>query len=303
MKSTLDLITEKYQGLRENPEAYLKGLYHAKPVTYWDYVQVETLLSLQRPRTEFKDEFIFIVYHQITELVLRLMVHELEQITAGEVASPEALTVRINRLNRYTGLLSNSFGIMTHGMDYDDYNQFRMSLTPASGFQSAQFRFIELMCTDLDNLINERAKSQMPEGLSLKEKFNYVYWQDAGRNHQTGEKSLTLRLFEEKYLDAFAELAEKMQDRNLSRRIAAINLDAQPELREALRDFDRLYNIEWPMVHLGTARAYLDRNGEGKAATGGSQWQRYLHPAFQRRVFFPSLWSAAELENWGKEYL
>lgn len=303
MEETIEKIKQKYAALGENPESYMKGLYHAKPITYWDYIQVETLLSLQRPRTDFKDEFIFIVYHQITELVLRLMVHELEQITAGEITTADELTLRIKRLNRYTGLLSNSFDIMAEGMSYEDYNQFRMSLTPASGFQCAQFRFVELMCTDLDNLINDRAKSRMPANLDLREKFNYVYWQDAGRNHETGKKSATLGLFEQKYLDAFVERARKMENNNLNQRLKDFDLENNTELRETLRLFDRLYNIEWPVIHLKTAGSYLNKKGEKKAATGGSNWQKYLHPAYQRRVFFPTLWSAQELADWGKEYL
>ena len=64
----IDKINEKYQNLGENPETYLKGLLHAKPINYWDYIEVDTLLSLQKPRTDFKDEEIFIMYHQVTEL-------------------------------------------------------------------------------------------------------------------------------------------------------------------------------------------------------------------------------------------
>jgi len=40
-------IENKYQQLGENPETYLKGLLHAKPINYWDYVEADTLLSLQ----------------------------------------------------------------------------------------------------------------------------------------------------------------------------------------------------------------------------------------------------------------
>ena len=58
-------IEEKYKNLGENPETYLKGLLQAKPINYWDYVEVDTLLSLQKPRTNFKDEEIFIMYHQV----------------------------------------------------------------------------------------------------------------------------------------------------------------------------------------------------------------------------------------------
>ena len=66
-------IEEKYKSLGENPETYLKGLLQAKPITYWDYIQVDTLLSLQKTRTDFKDEEIFVMYHQVTELTLKMM--------------------------------------------------------------------------------------------------------------------------------------------------------------------------------------------------------------------------------------
>ncbi|MBK7797537.1 MAG: hypothetical protein IPJ53_00315 [Saprospiraceae bacterium] len=72
-------IETKYQQLGENPETYLKGLLHAKPINYWDYVEADTLLSL-KPRTNFKDEEIFIMYHQVTELFLKMMVHEIKQL-------------------------------------------------------------------------------------------------------------------------------------------------------------------------------------------------------------------------------
>jgi tryptophan 2,3-dioxygenase len=72
-------------------------------------------------------------------------------------------------------------------------------------------------------------------------------------------------------------------------------------LLAALKSFDAALNIRWPMVHLETARTYLLAQGERKEATGGSNWEKYLHPAFQKRIFFPSLYSQEELENWGKE--
>lgn len=66
--------------LGENPETYLKGLLHAKPINYWDYIELDTLLSLQKSRTKFKDEEIFIMYHQVTELFLKMMLHEIKQL-------------------------------------------------------------------------------------------------------------------------------------------------------------------------------------------------------------------------------
>lgn len=297
MKDVLKEIEEKYRAMGENPETYLKGLLHAKPINYWDYVEVDTLLSLQKPRTDFKDEMIFIMYHQVTELVLKMMVHEVKQLVFDELS--EAIWIdKLNRLTRYTGMLITSFDVMRSGMNYDDYNTFRLSLAPASGFQSAQFRFIEIYCTRLENLVNEEGKKRLPENPQVEDYFEHIYWKDAGMNRQTGSKSLTLRQFEEKYMQQFVELAKSMQGKTLEEKASQLPKPS-PEFIAKLRQFDNMYNVEWPMVHLKTAQHYLDSKGENKAATGGSEWKKYLHPKFQQRKFFPAFWSNDEKQEWG----
>lgn len=296
----LKKIEKKYDDLGENSETYMNGLLQAKPINYWDYVEVDTLLSLQKPRTNFKDEEIFIMYHQVTELVLKLMLHEIKQIVEEDDLSEEFLIGKIKRLNRYTSMLITSFGVMSEGMDYDDYNTFRATLAPASGFQSAQFRFIELYCTRMENLVNGEGKKRLSEEPTLEEYFEHIYWKDAGMNRKTGEKTLTLRQFEEKYLDQFMTLATKMKGNTIEEKVNKFT-NPSKELVEIMREFDNLYNVEWPMVHLNTARTYLDKKGENKAATGGSEWKKYLHPKFQQRKFFPQLWSMDEKKHWGDE--
>lgn len=294
----IDQINHKYSSIGENPDTYLKGLLHAKAINYWDYVEVDSLLSLQRPRTNFKDEEIFIMYHQVTELVLKMMLHEVKQLVFEEL-SDEVWIDKINRLTRYTSMLINSFDVMKYGMNYDDYNTFRSTLTPASGFQSAQFRFIEIFCTRLENLVNAHGKSRLPESPTTSEYFEHIYWKDAGMNRQTGKKTYTLRQFEEKYLTSFIGLAEQMKGKTIEELVMA-RVSLSPELKQKLKDFDQLFNIAWPMVHLETAQHFLDLKGENKAATGGSEWKKYLHPMYQQRKFFPSLYSEEELANWGK---
>lgn len=299
MNDTIERITEKYNALGENPETYLQGLLQAKPITYWDYIGVDTLLSLQKPRTDFKDESIFIMYHQVTELFLKMMVHELQQIAEERELTANYLIVKLDRLIKYTSMLIGSFDIMKVGMDYDDYNTFRKTLTPASGFQCAQFRFIELHCTSLSNLVSNSYKGQLSDAPDLKEYFEHIYWKDAGTDPATGKKTLTLQLFEAKYLKSIMETANELQGRTLEDRLR--ELPYIPDaLRNRLRTFDRLYNIEWPLVHLQTAEHYLNKKGEHKEATGGSHWQKYLHPKYQQRKFFPSLWTKSEIENWGE---
>ena len=62
-------------------------------------------------------------------------------------------------------------------------------------------------------------------------------------------------------------------------------------------------NINWPLVHLGSAYRYLDRENNTIEATGGTNWKEYLPPSFQKVVFFPSLFSNQELKNWGKQWV
>ena len=63
-----------------------------------------------------------------------------------------------------------------------------------------------------------------------------------------------------------------------------------------MRHYDYTVNVNWVMAHYNAAGKYL-----GKAeATGGSDWRKYMHPKYQRRIFFPELWSKEELEHWGE---
>lgn len=299
-KKLISDIEEKYQEQGENPETYLKGLLHAKPLNYWDYVEVDTLLSLQKPRTNFKDEEIFIMYHQVTELVLKLMLHEIKQIVYADTFSQETLITKINRLNRYTSMLITSFDVMREGMDYDDYNTFRATLAPASGFQSAQFRFIEIYCTRIENLINTEGKKRLPANPSTEDYFEHIYWKDAGLNRTTGKKTLTLRQFEEKYLDDFIHLAKKVKGKTIEEIVLTIQNPSE-KLIKSLREFDYMYNVKYPLIHLNTAKHYLDKKGENQQATGGSEWKKYLHPKFQQRKFFSELWTEPDISSWGEE--
>lgn len=293
-KTLLEQIEEKYTALGETSETYLKGLFYSKPLCYWDYIEVETLNSLQKPRTAFKDEEIFIMYHQVTELFFKMMIHELKQLVRDDLNETIMLN-KMRRLIKYTEVLINSFDVMKYGMDYDDYNLFRTSLAPASGFQSAQFRVIELYCTRIENLLTDK-KAPHPE-VSMESLFDQLYWKQAGMKMHTPQKSQTLLLFEEKYQDELIALAKKVQGNTLEEKLLR-TVSPSDELLHAFRHFDFLYNFKWPNVHLETAEHYLNSKGENKAATGGSEWKKYLNPRTQQRRFFPSLWEETSIENW-----
>ena len=293
----IDQIEKKYKDLGENPQTYLEGLLQAKPITYWDYIEVETLHSLQRSRTNYKDEKIFIMYHQVTELVSGMMLHELEQLV-NENLDEEQWIEKLKRLNRYTLMLIDSFDVMKYGMDYDDYNIFRKTLAPASGFQSVSFRYIEIYCTRLKNLINEKGRERMStmSNPTTTDYFEHIYWKDAGYNRKEGKKTLTLRLFEEKYEKKLIEMTDNVKGKTLEEKFTNMK-NPSKELTDKMQEFDLLYNVKWPIVHLETAQYYLDKKGENQAATGGSEWKKYLHPKYQQRKFFPKLWKEGVLEE------
>jgi len=154
------------------------------------------------------------------------------------------------------------------------------------------------------NLINQKGIERLSkvENPKIEDYFEHIYWKDAGQNRKTGIKSLTLRQFEEKYLDKFISLAKELEGNTLEDKLIKMNatLPISEDLQKLLREFDTLYNVTFPLVHLNTAKHYLDSKGENKAATGGSEWQKYLHPKFQQRKFFPILWTEEEKEHWAE---
>ena len=69
----LKKLQEKYDAQSEDTENYLEGLLYGKSLTYWDYIHTDALLSLQTQRTTYPDEMVFIAYHQINELIFKMI--------------------------------------------------------------------------------------------------------------------------------------------------------------------------------------------------------------------------------------
>jgi len=304
--SRIKQLQKKYSAMGQDLSSYLDGLLHADFLTYWDYIHLDTLLSLQTPRTSFPDEEIFIMYHQITELYFKLSLHELKQIAAQENPDLAFTTKRIQRVNRYFMNLTHSFEVMVDGMEREQFLQFRMSLLPASGFQSAQYRMIEIFATDFINLVDKDHRANFEEGKhSIEEMFKFIYWQAGATELATGKKTLTLDQFEEKYSKQLIDLAESNVKGNLL--MIFLKLEASGaelgELKAALRGLDLLVNVNWPLSHYKSAVRYLQKDPEDIKATGGTNWQKYLPPRFQKRIFYPTLWTEQEKNDWGKAWV
>jgi|TARA_Y100000994_G_scaffold5517_1_gene5216 tryptophan 2,3-dioxygenase len=308
-------LSKKYLATGQDIYSFLDGLLYSDYMGYWDYIHLDTLLTLQTPKTDFPDENIFILYHQITELYFKLCLLEIEQINKNgkkiaengqDLGWNHKLKVdlfikKMKRINRYLKQLINSFNIMTEGMDKDQFLKFRMSLLPSSGFQSVQYRMIELRSTSLENLHH----NQTEETKSIETVFNQLYWQMGANDLDSGEKTYTLKQFEKKYKKRLLKLANRMQNLNLLSKYNSLAEEDKKnkELISLLKEYDLNINVNWKLAHYKSAVKYLHMKKNDIAATGGTNWQQYLPPKFQKIIFFPKLWTNKEKENWGKKWV
>lgn len=318
IKEKLEKLDKKYASIGQDLPAYLDGLLYANPLHYWDYTYVDTLLSLQHPKTDFPDEQIFIIYHQITELYFKLALLELEQISNNgkkmsddgrdmgwnDSLSPDFFVERLKRINSYFEVLTSSFGIMVNGMEKEQFLKFRMSLLPSSGFQSAQYRLIEISCSHLINLTDKEQREKLKDA-SIEEMTQHFYWKDGAIDVKTGKKTLMLENFEKKYMAQFIQRAHQFRDKNLMAKYQQLSVEEQQneDLIHQLRLLDLNVNVNWPLVHYKSAVRYLASGKEDIDATGGTNWQKYLPPRFQKRIFFSELWTEEEMNNWGRQWV
>jgi tryptophan 2,3-dioxygenase len=301
--SRIHKLEEKFRYSGQDLLDYLDGLLYQRYLTYWDYIHLDTLLSLQTPRTHLPDEEIFIVYHQITELYFKLILHELKQLTERPFGEGTRVKERIDRLNAYYKALISSFSIMVRGMDKSEFLSYRMALLPASGFQSVQYRMIELYSTSLENLLRPgREEKEHPTIESLDEMLEQLYWKSGATDKKSGEKTLTLKQFEHRYNPRLKRIAGELRGKTLYDRYLESDekIRKDESLQRSLQLMDYRANVEWPLMHLGSANRYLDRSEGAASSTGGTNWKTYLPPQFQRIIFFPTLHARESLEEWGK---
>ena len=117
----------------------------ADRMTYGGYLDLETLLSAQRPLSspEHHDELLFIIQHQTTELWLKLVLHELSAacrlLREDQLAPALKCVARVKHIQR---TLTEQWSVLAT-LTPAEYGQFRSVLGNASGFQSAQYRAVE----------------------------------------------------------------------------------------------------------------------------------------------------------------
>lgn len=305
IESQINKLEEKYKNSGQDLSSYLDGLLYQRYLTYWDYIHLDTLLSLQVPRTHFPDEEIFIMYHQITELYFKLIIHEQKQIVEDRSQDIQFFIEKVTRINNYFKALISSFSIMIKGMQREQFLRYRMALLPASGFQSAQYRMIELYATPLKNLVHLTERDDFSAKDSIEELFEHIYWKNGATDKDTGEKTLTLKQFEIRYTPRLLRIANQVKESTVYQKYLQLPETSRnnKELIKALKDLDMNANVNWPLMHMGSAYRYLAKGNQEIDATGGTNWKQYLPPSFQKIIFFPTLYSENELDTWGKQWV
>ncbi len=294
-------LQEEYAQHGQNLANYLEKLHYEQYLKYWDYIQLDVLLGLTLPRTTLPDEKVFIIYHQIAELYFRLILLEFEQVMDAEPVGSDVFLDKLKRINRYYNVLIASSEISTECISPAQFQKFRTSLFPASGFQSVQYRLIEIGATDLRNLVAVGQRDEIPAKESTKTTIEKLYWKQGGIDPVTGRKNLTLIHFEEKYNKLLIKKARQMKHKNLWQLFDRYyrHTDQTGAIVDNLKKFDQAANVHWPLAHYRNATRHLVKDNEPLTATGNTSWKKYLMPKNQKIIFFPELWSEECKANWG----
>jgi tryptophan 2,3-dioxygenase len=202
----------------------------------------------------------------------------------------------------YFDQLISSFAVMWKGMEREQFLKFRMSLLPSSGFQSAQYRVIEILACDAQQLLFIDIRETMKEESDVNKLFDNLYWQHGAVELASGEKTLTLKTFEKKYGIRLKEFIHNYRSNNIWQKYVSCT-EKDEELTKLMKEFDLKANVFWPLAHYKSAVRYLQRDPVDIAATGGTNWQKYLPPRFQKVIFYPELWTEKEREEWGKGWV
>ena len=257
----------------------------SRKMSYGDYLGLDLLLSAQKPLSGQHDELLFITIHQVQELWMKLMAHELalamDRIRADDLGPAFKATARVSRIQKQ---MVESWDVLTT-MTPHDYLAFRASLGSSSGFQSWQYRLIEIRLGAREPLhLKPHAHRPDLHG-KLLEAFNAPSIYDEA-----------LRLLAKRGL----AVPDSVLARDLSRPYApdpAVEAAWAEVYRDAEKHFDlyelaeELVDLEdafqtWRFRHLCTVERIIG----GRPGTGGSAGVAYLRQVLEKR-FFPELWS------------
>jgi len=252
-------------------------------LTYGEYLALDRLLDLQRPRSEPEehDEMLFIIIHQTYELWFKQELHEMERLASVLRAGDTYLAVKtLRRILVILKVMVAQTDIL-ETLTPLDFNRFRDRLEQASGFQSVQFREVEYACGSKRPSYLKMFAEGSPERDRLERRLEAPTLFDAylrylaSRSHPIPERLLGR--------DVRAPVEEDEALQELLRKIYVEDREAAM-LTELLVDFDEGFQ-EWRYRHV----KMVERTIGDKPGTGGSSGVDYLRSSLFK-PFFPDLW-------------
>ena len=272
-----------------------------KPISYKGYLRLDQLLSLQKrvSKPQQHDELLFIIAHQVYELWFRLMLEELEAAIAHMFSSDPYEAARlIRRVVTIQKVLIQQLEVL-ETIRPTDFLKFRSVLSPASGFQSLQFRELEFVSGQKEERFLELHKRDSAdygklwkawESPTIWDGFRHVLKMNGfavdppgGKKEGNERERATFEMEVDAVVAVYSESG----------------YSAVMELAEALLEYDKYFWL-WRNHHVGMVERIIGRKvGTGaevvKETTDSYSFQSagvtYLKTTLKRR-FFPALWAA-----------
>jgi tryptophan 2,3-dioxygenase len=256
----------------------------SRSMSYGDYLQLDKILSAQKPLSPDHNEMLFIIQHQTSELWMKLMLHELRAaiscIARDELGSAFKMLARVSRIMEQ---LVHAWDVLAT-MTPPEYSAIRPYLGNSSGFQSAQYRCIEFALGNKNHamlkphehrpelheqvrsyfespsLYDEALRLLAARGLPVPDSHTQRDWtQPYVESAQVEQAWLTVYRENQKYFDLY-------------------------QLGEELTDLEDAFRL-WRFRHVTTVERIIGF----KRGTGGTGGVSYLRKMLDV-VLFPEIW-------------
>ncbi|WLR51692.1 tryptophan 2,3-dioxygenase [Bacillus tianshenii] len=253
-------------------------------MTYGEYLQLDKILSAQHRLSDHHDEMLFIIIHQVSELWMRLILHEVH--AAIEAIQQEDLQTAFKQLARVSKTqtqIIQAWDVLST-LTPAEYMEFRDSLGQASGFQSYQYRMIEFALGYKTSHVLKIYKKDPELHAKLTEAFHKpsiydVAIQALAKADLPVNPALLKRDFSKPY----------KADDSVKKAWMTVYKDTDTywelyQLAEKLVDIEDWLQ-QWRFRHMKTVERIIGF----KTGTGGSSGVGYLKKVLDQR-FFPELW-------------
>ncbi len=256
----------------------------ADKMSYSQYLELDSILTSQTLRSGCHDEMLFIVIHQVSELWMKLILHELQAaIQAVQNDTLEPCFKMLSRVSQLQNQLKQSWDVLST-MTPAEYVEFRDSLGHSSGFQSWQYRLIEFLLGNKNSAMIEVHRHDQQVFEKLDAALNAPSFYDE-----------CLRLLHRRGLSLPKDTVERdwskpyQKSKQVEQAWLACYQNRQKywdlyELAEELVDVEDNFQ-QWRFRHMTTVKRVIGF----KRGTGGTSGVEYLSKALQLQ-FFPELW-------------